>query len=383
MRERESLTPGTPWVTSKLGDLCTIKTGKLAAKAAVENGNYPFFTANTSKNCMTDTYSYDTEAVLMSKDGEYAGFVRYYNGKFNVSNQSFVLTDFKGVDVKYIKYYLQNIYKQIRLIASGGAIPGISMTAIQSLNVAYPQDIEEQKKIANILSDLDELANLHSLKVNELTKMKESLMNNKSGIVEGKKNKQESNEWITVSLKDICNFTKGKNPQEYNEDGLGKPIVSAPEIGSILGNCTYSKFTDEDLPDCVKDDILLLWDGSRAGISGFNHEAILSSTIMRLRVKDKDSFYPKLIYYMLVVNKDKISSNRTGSAIPHLNRQVVEDLIFELPRNIEEQKRIADILSQYDKMIDTQEELISIIQREREFIHQTPQIIIQLLSGKQ
>lgn len=58
---------------------------------------------------MTDTYSYDTEAVLMSKDGEYAGFVRYYNGKFNVSNQSFVLTDFKGVDVKYIKYYLQNI----------------------------------------------------------------------------------------------------------------------------------------------------------------------------------------------------------------------------------------------------------------------------------
>lgn len=332
---------------------------------------------------MTDTYSYDTEAVLMSKDGEYAGFVRYYNGKFNVSNHSFVLTDFKGVDVKYIKYYLQNIYKQIRLIASGGAIPGISMTAIQSLNVAYPQDIEEQKKIANILSDLDELANLHSLKVNELTKMKESLMNNKSGIVEGKKNKQESNEWITVSLKDICNFTKGKNPQEYNEDGLGKPIVSAPEIGSILGNCTYSKFTDEDLPDCVKDDILLLWDGSRAGISGFNHEAILSSTIMRLRVKDKDSFYPKLIYYMLVVNKDKISSNRTGSAIPHLNRQVVEDLIFELPRNIEEQKRIADILSQYDKMIDTQEELISIIQREREFIYQTPQIIIQLLSGKQ
>ena len=368
-RERESLTPGTPWVTSKLGDLCTIKTGKLAAKAAVENGNYPFFTANTSKNCMTDTYSYDTEAVLMSKDGEYAGFVRYYNGKFNVSNHSFVLTDFKGVDVKYIKYYLQNIYKQIRLIASGGAIPGISMTAIQSLNVAYPQDIEEQKKIANILSDLDELANLHSLKVNELTKMKESLMNNKSGIVEGKKNKQESNEWITVSLKDICNFTKGKNPQEYNEDGLGKPIVSAPEIGSILGNCTYSKFTDEDLPDCVKDDILLLWDGSRAGISGFNHEAILSSTIMRLRVKDKDSFYPKLIYYMLVVNKDKISSNRTGSAIPHLNRQVVEDLIFELPRNIEEQKRIADILSQYDKMIDTQEELISIIQRERESLY--------------
>lgn len=317
----------------------------------------------------------------MSKDGEYARFVRYYNGKFNVSNHSFVLIDFKGIDVKYVKYYLQNMYKQIRLIASGGAIPGISMTAVSSFEINYPESVEEQKKIAQILSDLDELSRLHSLKVDELSKMKEHLMDNKSGIIENERNKQENNEWVTVKLKDVCDFTKGKNPQDYNEDGLGRPIVSAPEIESTLGNTTYAKFTDENLPDCVRDDILLLWDGSRAGVSGFNHEAILSSTIMRLRVKDKNSFYPKLIYYMLTVNKSKISSNRTGSAIPHLNRQVVEDLTFDLPRNIEEQKRIAKMLSKYDSMVASQEQLISIIQREREFMHQAPQTILKMLSG--
>lgn len=39
---------------------------------------------------------------------------------------------------------------------------------------------------------------------------------------------------------------------------------------------------------------------------------------------------------------------------------------IEIPESVEEQRRIASILKDYDKMINSQEKLIELIQRERE-----------------
>ena len=126
------------------------------------------------------------------------------------------------------------------------------------------------------------------------------------------------------------------------------------------------KYTEENLPSCTPDDILLLWDGSRAGVCGFNHTAILSSTVMSLTVRDKKSIYPKYIYYLIQLNKDKITGGRTGSAIPHLSRQVVEELELWIPEDIEKQKQLAELLSAYDNMINTQNQLMKVVERERE-----------------
>lgn len=64
----------------KLGKLVDVKTGKLDANAAEENGKYPFFT--TAKEVYKiNQYSFDNEAVLVAGNGDLN--VKYYNGKFN------------------------------------------------------------------------------------------------------------------------------------------------------------------------------------------------------------------------------------------------------------------------------------------------------------
>lgn len=56
---------------------------------------------------------------------------------------------------------------------------------------------------------------------------------------------------------------------------------------------------------------------------------------------------------------------------------------IEIPESVEEQRRIASILKDYDKMINSQEKLIELIQREREFTVEASQIILKIISGEQ
>ena len=79
------------WKT--LGDLiATIKTGKLNANAMVEGGKYPFFTCDANP-FRIDTYSFDTEAIIVSGNGSQVGHINYYKGKFNAYQRTYILAD--------------------------------------------------------------------------------------------------------------------------------------------------------------------------------------------------------------------------------------------------------------------------------------------------
>lgn len=54
------------WRTFKLGELVTFNTGKLDSNAAVRDGDYPFFTCS-QETLRTNTYSFDTECVLVKR----------------------------------------------------------------------------------------------------------------------------------------------------------------------------------------------------------------------------------------------------------------------------------------------------------------------------
>jgi len=69
-----------------------IKTGKLDANAAVEGGQYPFFTCSRDIFAI-DTYAFDCEAILLAGNNAVGDFnVKHYNGKFNAYQRTYVIT---------------------------------------------------------------------------------------------------------------------------------------------------------------------------------------------------------------------------------------------------------------------------------------------------
>ena len=163
---KKLLTPKDGWENKKLGDICRIKTGKLDANAMVENGEYPFFTC--SKDIFSiDKYSFDCEALLMAGNGD-IGDVKYYNGKFDAYQRTYVLSDF-SFNIKYVMYYLLlNFDKDVMKGMQKSSMPYIKLELLQKADIYYDERTVDET--VDILEKVDEEI---SLQKEKLAKIKE------------------------------------------------------------------------------------------------------------------------------------------------------------------------------------------------------------------
>lgn len=139
--------------TKPLGQLCNISTGKRDANEKKSNGSYKFFTCSKDDYCI-DTYSFDGEALIISGNGE-LGLIKYYNGKFDAYQRTYVLQNFK-CHPKYLMYVLQNkLPKKIEKEKNVGAMPYIVLKTLTSINIDI-LNMHDQIKIVNILNKFEE-----------------------------------------------------------------------------------------------------------------------------------------------------------------------------------------------------------------------------------
>ncbi|EFB3768450.1 restriction endonuclease subunit S, partial [Escherichia coli] len=106
----EKLLDGVEVEWKTLGQTCKIETGKLNANAAVDDGEYMFFTTakETSK---IDKFRWDTEALLIAGNAN-VGEVKHYIGKFEAYQRTYVLTNFdENVSVRFLYFVLSHSLK--------------------------------------------------------------------------------------------------------------------------------------------------------------------------------------------------------------------------------------------------------------------------------
>ena len=131
----------------------SIKTGKKDANAAKENGKYPFFTCSSNEILSIDTYVFDTEAILISGNGSTLGEVRYYKGKFDAYQRTYVIDNIKNIF--YMNLYFKKYFRE-SLNIIGGSIPFIKLGDIENFNILIPKENE----ISLIVSILTQQENL-------------------------------------------------------------------------------------------------------------------------------------------------------------------------------------------------------------------------------
>lgn len=164
----------TPWKKVKLGEICNITTGKLDANAMEDNGIYPFFT------CAKDVYkinkyAFDTEALLISGNGEYVGYVHYCKGKFNAYQRTYVLDRFRD-NIFYLKYTLQYyLPKRILQTKSNSNTPYIVIGTLKYMIILEPS-MAEQTAIAEVLKTADHEIELAKQKLELFRQQKHGLM---------------------------------------------------------------------------------------------------------------------------------------------------------------------------------------------------------------
>ncbi len=149
------LTPQPHWEEKKLKDIVgVITTGKLDANAMDKNGIYRFYTC-AKEFYWINKYAFEGNAILISGNGANVGYIHYYSGKFNAYQRTYVLQQFYCND-KLLKFFLdKNLSLRIEEELNSSNTPFIKKTTLVDMVIFLPP-IQEQQKIAQILSDMDE-----------------------------------------------------------------------------------------------------------------------------------------------------------------------------------------------------------------------------------
>ena len=133
----------------RIGEITSIKTGKLDANAASENGVYPFFTCSKVP-LWIDTYSYDCECVLIAGNGDLN--VKYYNGKFDAYQRTYIIeNDSAGIlYMPYLFYFMQGYVEELRKEAIGGVIKYIKLCNLTEVIIDLPSIQKQQEIVAHL-----------------------------------------------------------------------------------------------------------------------------------------------------------------------------------------------------------------------------------------
>ena len=342
---------------ARLGDYVRIKTGKLDANSASENGQYPFFTCSVEP-LRIDTYSYDCECVLVAGNGDLN--VKYYNGKFDAYQRTYIIesTDKGVLSVPYLYCFLDRYVEELRKQSIGGVIKYIKLGNLTEAQIPMCS-IGEQNKIVDIL---DKVTKLISLRKQQLSKLDELV---KARFVEMFGDTTYNEKGLhTLPMTDLCEIIdgdRGKNypkQEEFLEAGfcLFLNAKNVTSNGFSFENCMYiTEEKDKILRNgkLSRGDVVLTTRGTLGNLA-FYDESVpykhmrINSGMVILRMKREliaERFFIEQFKMQLASIKEKIAS---GSAQPQLPISTMNKIVMLVP-DVDRQNQFASFVKQTDK----------------------------------
>ena len=141
------------WKKNKLGEVVSWGNGKERPK---DKGPIPVYGGNGVLD-YTNQNNYEGETVIVGRVGAYCGSVYYTNESIWVSDNALAAKPKNGNDTKFLYYFLQ--YLNLNSYAEGSTHPLVTQGLLNSIDVVIPP-LDEQKRIAGVLSSLDDKIDL-------------------------------------------------------------------------------------------------------------------------------------------------------------------------------------------------------------------------------
>ena len=281
---------------------------------------------------------------------------------------------------KFLAYFFKTIVwqNQVKSVANYGArYDRINITdnAFFSLKILLPP-LDEQEKIAEILSTWDEALNLTINLIESKKQFKKALMQN---LLTAKiRFLQFKDEWRAIKLSEICDISTGTSKSRFIGDGKFYIV----DMGSItqdgLLNLTKTTNLNQDFLDfgdlvMPKDDIGGGKIIGKVAVIDKDNTYVLSDHIFRIKTIENSNFLAYLINSDLI-NK-KIRREVSGTAQLGLSKRTIENLKIKLP-NLKEQQKIAEVLMACDDEINLLNLKLENLKKQKQGLMQ------KLLSGK-
>ena len=273
--------------------------------------------------------------------------------------------DEKNITINGFKGYLfltEDLKTDIKRIANGISVLGISKNNLSKLNVNIPNK-NEQHKIVDFISSIDKKIELLEDKHTNYQNFKRYLMQQ---IFAQKLRFKINSSYSNYKLKDIVTkFSTGLNPRKnfkLNEGGENFYVTIKNFQNGILNlDDKCDKIDDDALKlinkrsDLKKDDLIFASIGRVGEVYLIKNTPLnwnINESVFSLR-PNKQFIEPKFLYYLLNSNKiqNYFESNITGSTFKSIKMKDLKSTPVSIPDSFELQNEIVQFLSSVDSKI--------------------------------
>lgn len=349
------------WNVQKLGNLSDVTTGSKDVNEGNPQGQYPFFTCSREVHA-SDNYSFDTEAILVAGNGV-VGETKYYKGKFEAYQRTYVLNNFK-INPLFLYFYLKGkLIKELYRHKSGSTMPYIKRGDLEGIEVPIPLK-EEQQTIAAILSKIQEAIENQDKIIKTTTELKKSLMKKIfSEGLNGEPLKQTEigkipKSWEVRRISEVFKFTS--KPRQLKENGKIPfiPMELIP-IGELYVRDYISKDKVTSGTYIENGDLLIAkitpsFENGKQAIAQIDFNFAYATTeVIPVKGIEGVSSNKYLYYYLLIQNVRTVLAGKMEGSTgrQRLSKSILEETLIPMPK-LDEQQRITDIFESLDKKID-------------------------------
>ena len=351
------------WDVKEIREIVDIKNGQRPKIS--DSGTIPVYGANGIMGYTSQGIVEGDFIILIGRVGA-SGEVNIAKGKVWVSDNAFYTERFEAAEAypRFIYYLLK--YKQLSQYAKKSTHPIISLSFLRSFHIEIPI-IEEQRKIASLLSNLDSLIQQTDsiiLKTQELKKgLMQQLLTRGIGHTEFRYSEELGREipkeWELRSIEDMCDVNKDtlKNGTDGDYEFYYIDIGGVAYAGAkpTMQQLVFREAPSRARRIAKKDDILV--STVRPYLRAFTYidndkDNLICSTGYAV-LTTKHAAYPRFVYQYILSEYFLNQLIPMGSSYPAVTSKQVGRVKIPLP-NLDEQRIIVTTLTSIDEQIETE-----------------------------
>ena len=288
----------------------------------------------------------NSPCITVGRSGS-VGKVHYYEQPTWAHNTALFIKDFKGNNPKYLYYLLKNLHLDNIFEKGSSVIPSLDRKLVHSLVVPFHKDINDQRKVVDVLSAIDRKIELNKQINDNLEAMAKQLYDywfvqfdfpNEEGkpykssggaMVWNENLKREIPQgWVVEKMGKCTNVLLGGTPDTNDNSlwGNGYNWLNSGEVAEFPILKSEKNITPKGLE---KSATVLAPKGS-VTLSITRHlrpsilciDACINQSVVAILENDKIS--KEYIYPLLNRDIPRLMSLRTGAQQPHINKGTVE-----------------------------------------------------------
>lgn len=261
-----------------------------------------------------------------------------------------------NIEKSFLYFSLEFKESEWKVLEQGSTFTAANSNQIKGFQIPLPPTLAEQTAIATALNDADALISSLEKLIAKKKSIKQGAMQE---LLKPKEGWEENTLGEVATLKARIGW-QGLTTAEYRKTGSYFLITGTEFKNGFIDweCCNYvdeSRYNQDKNIQVKPNDVLVTKDGTIgkvALIKSVPKPATLNSGVFVIR-PIKDSFDPEFFYYLLLSDVFKVflSQLSAGSTIIHLYQKDFVTFKFFTPKSLDEQKIIAEVLSDMDNEI--------------------------------